>query len=134
MISDHMYQEPNELVLRYAWSDSGRYPGWSIDTYNALQALQRSRVPLVIITGKRVYASMVIQELETETDSHSNTSLFVTVNCIEVIRVATSGTSLPSSNAAPAGAQAPSLTPTAPRGSVNTSPAKLSAVPDFAVA
>ena len=134
MISDHMYQEPNELTLRYAWSDAGSYPGWSIDTYNALQALQRSRVPITIITGKRIYINMVIQELETETDQHSETSLFVTVNCIEVILVATSGTTLPSASGTPASGQAPSLTPSAPRGSINTTPASTANIPDFLAA
>lgn len=95
-ISDHAYMQPFEVTLRYAWSDSDflRPPGFSVIAYEQLQALQQSRTPFAIITGKRLYTSMLLQEIQVTTDNHSENALMVTLHCQQVIIVTTQSASL----------------------------------------
>lgn len=68
--------------------------------YEQLRALQTSRVPFDIYTGKTVYRNMLLQSLTTETNEHTENSLIVVAHCREVLIVATRVISVPPSDQA----------------------------------
>lgn len=93
-ISDHAFMMPVEIEMRVGWSDSSSgYIGAARDAYEMLQALQQSRTPFTVITGKRVYSNMLIRGLQAQTDVHSENILQCTCNMREVIIVSTQTTS-----------------------------------------
>ncbi len=95
MISDHAFMQPFGVSVKYAWSDSSTGVFESSQAiYQALQTLQQSREPFTMFTGKRVYESMVLTELEVTTDQHSENILMVEAHCQTVIIVSTSAASI----------------------------------------
>lgn len=89
-ISDHAVRKPATVILRGGISDSGGEAGdagRSQDLYDALVALQASREPFDIVTGRRIYRNMLIESLATATDAGSEHALIVTAECREVIIV-----------------------------------------------
>lgn len=82
-ISDHAYLEPAQLVLDIGMSDAmDAYfnpstwigaPTKSVSAYQAMLALQFSRIPLQITTRLRTYQNMVIESL-TPTDTYKQVS------------------------------------------------------------
>lgn len=105
-ISDHAYKKPAEVTLTLAWSNSSlsaitSFQGrnYSEFAYKQLLALQASRTPFSLSTGKRRYKNMLIQSLDTTTDAKTENSLIATIHCREVIIVQTATTQLqPSEN------------------------------------
>lgn len=109
-ITDHAYVNPSELTMRCAWSNSnsivdsivsGSLLSGSIssanDLYRQLLALQSSRVPFDVVTGKRTYSNMLIKSLAVTTDKDSENALIVTAVLRQVIIVQTSTASVPDS-------------------------------------
>lgn len=113
-ITDHAFVEPCEVMIRCGWSNSslaaltgaiqalfsGGAPSVSdyvSSIYSQLLALHQSRKLLDITTSKRQYSNMLIQRLQVETDSKSNSVLMVTAICRQVIVVSTQSTTLPPS-------------------------------------
>ncbi len=120
-ISDHMYRNPAILVIRAGWSNSrpealvetavslvtglfnggnfGQLPSFNLNyaasIYQQLLALQASRVPFEILTGKRVYENMVIRSLRQTTDEHSENALLTELICQEILTVTTSTVTTP---------------------------------------
>ncbi len=115
-ISDHAYKRPAEVTLKCGWSNSGLQSVGQVltaaygliadgssgsgfnyvkDVYRKLLALQESRIPFTILTGKRQYKNMLIRSLSTTTDETSENCLNVTVSCREVILVRTRVTTVP---------------------------------------
>ncbi|MBS0893953.1 hypothetical protein JK211_07885 [Tatumella sp. JGM130] len=97
-IADHAYRRPSELVMEVGFSGGGSLTdlvdtssiGLSIGTspkeiYAQLLALQRSREPLDVITGKRMYSNILIRSLDVTTDKTSENVLMITVTLREVI-------------------------------------------------
>lgn len=110
-ISDHAYKRPSELTIECAWSDSppnvglinglvgavtGTIGGVNAiisgnsldqvrDIYQKLLALQASREPFDVLTGKRNYKNMLIRSLMVETDKESENVLRVTATLREVL-------------------------------------------------
>jgi hypothetical protein len=62
--------------------------------YAQLLALQNSRIPFTILTGKRQYKNMLFKSLRVDTSSKFENSLQVTAVCQEVILVTTQVVSL----------------------------------------
>lgn len=100
-ISDHAYKKPAEVTMTIAWSNSslGSIASFQFGSYNQfiyknLLALQASRTPFALSTGKRRYQNMLIQSLDTTTDAKTENSLIVTLHCREVIIVQTTTTQL----------------------------------------
>ena len=119
LISDHAYLRPPELVIKAGWSNSqpdpGALPGvlgglsglaatpakfmQSIglgqstnqvkDIYDKLLALQASRVPFLVFTGKRLYQNMLIKSLITTTDKSNENILSITITLRAVTLVST---------------------------------------------
>lgn len=70
-------------------SGTGKGTSTVQDVYQSLLKLQASAVPLDIYTGKRVYKSMLIDSITTETDVKTENSLVAIVACTQVIIVQT---------------------------------------------
>ena len=91
-ISDHAYNKPREVTLRWSWTNSklGGYPLLMQDMYTELAALQATREPFFLYTGKTRYQNMLVQSLGITTDSSSEYVLNAVMVCREVIIVSTS--------------------------------------------
>lgn len=95
-ISDHAYMSPPEVTIKLGWSESaGKLNGLLgnsfiagtpslIGIYEALQALQRNKIRLVVMTGKRLYTDMLIKSLKVTTDIESENALMVTMTLRKV--------------------------------------------------
>lgn len=114
-ISDHAFKRPAELILKCGWSNSASttlggfaVPGLSRGlrsvlggngdrvsaVYAELLALQESREPFTISTGKREYKNMLMQSLALTTDQESEDALMVVARFREVNIVETKTTSV----------------------------------------
>lgn len=126
-ISDHAYKLPAQLVMRVGWSNSSLQallnPNYVREIYEQLLALQETKEPFDVTTGKRLYKNMLFSALTVTTDQKTESTLMCTATMREVIRVQTRGVSVP-----PADVQAePKATAaTAQTGVVQPRPATLS--------
>lgn len=116
VISDHAYKRPNEVTLRWAWTNSGKLAstiktalgtlgspaGFQLPTfsqafgegnvsevYQSLVGLQNTRTPFTLMTGKRQYIDMLLASLSVTTNNTSEYSLMVVAVCRQVIIVST---------------------------------------------
>lgn len=105
-VSDHAYVLPQEVTIRAGWSNSSAAAsddeGYIGSVYEQLLALQQSRTPFDIQTGKRAYTSMLCRSLAVKTDMTTEAVLAVTAICRQVILVATqvTQTATPAANQA----------------------------------
>lgn len=74
---------------------SGAGPGQIVSVYDQLIALQKSRVPFDVFTGKRAYQNMLFKSLTVTTDNKSENALYVTAVCRQVILASTSVITVP---------------------------------------
>jgi hypothetical protein len=116
VISDHAYSKPNEVTLRWSWTNSGVGEGFVQAIFAQLKALQVARIPFTLYTGKFVYTNMLFASLGETTNVASENSLAIVAVCREVIIVSTQ-----SVTEAPQSAQAipSSTTGTSSAGSVS---------------
>lgn len=100
-VTDNSYKAPARLTVDVGYSNSapnsGGDPNYVQNIYAQFLALQASRQPFDVITGKRMYSNMVIALLHTTTDEASENSLFLTVRMREIILVDTQTVSVPPS-------------------------------------
>lgn len=123
-ITDHAYMRPQTVTIRAGWSNSslgalgslvtGAISGtlslsdalgvltdgiggesYAVQSYNKLLALQKSRVPFTIVTGKRNYTSMLMRSITVHTDATYEYSLMAVIQCRQIITVSTTSTTLP---------------------------------------
>ena len=99
-INDHAFRMAEKVTIRGGVSDaresdSGGRP--SVEFYEQLLELQRSREPLDIITGKRAYKNMLLERLSVITDPDSEAVLAFVAECREVIIVKTRVATVPRS-------------------------------------
>lgn len=97
-ISDHAFKNPAQVNVRYGWSNSSGFfdigsPSPD-DVYKQLLALQATREPFDMVTGKRRYRNMLFKSLAVTTDATSENSLMVTATLRQVIIVQTTTTTL----------------------------------------
>lgn len=97
-ISDHAYKEPPEVQIKVGWSESaGKLNGMVGNTviggrtglvivYEALQALQSQAIPLIVLTGKRLYTNMLIKSLECTTEMQTENVLMIDITFKKVFR------------------------------------------------
>ena len=100
-ITDHSFKMPVTVELRWFWSNSTvGAEGYVQVVYAELQALQNSRIPFDVSTGKRQYSNMLIHSLLVKTDPETEFALAVIAIAQEVIltSVTTTGASSPNSN------------------------------------
>lgn len=86
-ITDHSFKEPPQVEMRIGWSDTGilNGPGYSKAMYNRLVALQNSRIPITVSTGKRLYQNMLITGISTETREGLENSAIVVARMRQII-------------------------------------------------
>lgn len=125
--SDHVFRNPARLAFDIGFSNSSELAGgdnsYVIQKYEALLALQATREPMAIVTGKRTYKNMIILGLGVTTDQETEAVLMCTATCRELIIVQTQVTTVPPAavhaNAAKTGA-------VQNKGTVQAAPASLS--------
>lgn len=91
-ITDHSYMLPAEVSIKVAFA-AGQTPLREI--YELVRALQSSREPFVIETGKRTYQNMMITSLGQSTDLLTENCLPLTFECREVIMVPLKAAKIP---------------------------------------
>jgi hypothetical protein len=98
-ITDHSFKAPARLTVEVGYSNSSLAsfgdPNYASDAYAQFLALQASRQPFDVITGKRVYTNMLITMLHTTTDKDTENVLFLSVKMRQVILVNTQTVSVP---------------------------------------
>lgn len=101
-VADHAYRRPSEVVMQVGFAGGGalldfasNLMGTSLlgmsprETYEKLLTLQSERVPFDVVTGKRLYKNMLLQNLEVSTDRFSENVLNATLTLREVIITST---------------------------------------------
>lgn len=98
-ITDHAYKNPAEVTIRCGWSNSSEIAAgdesYVAAVYKQLLALQVSRIPFNIQTGKRLYHNMLFRSLSQVTDEKTEATLMLTAICREIIIVQTQVTTVP---------------------------------------
>lgn len=98
-ITDNSYKAPARLTVDVGYSNSSLQsngdPNYAANVYAQFLALQASRQPFQVITGKRQYTNMVITLLHTVTDQDTENALLLTVKMREIILVNTQTVSVP---------------------------------------
>jgi hypothetical protein len=101
-ITDHSFKQPAHLTIDIGYSNSSIQsegdPGYVSDMYAQFLALQASREPFDVITGKRVYTDMLITLLHTYTNVETEDALMLTVKMKQIILVNTQTVSVPSAD------------------------------------
>lgn len=85
-VTDHAFMQPYTIEIRCGWSDStAQTSGYVQAVYRALLALQVSRVPFSVSTGKRSYQSMLLRTLIVKTDPESEYTLMVVATAQRIV-------------------------------------------------
>lgn len=82
LISDHAWRKPRKVTIEGAIASMPAMSAWE-----ALLAVQEAREPIDIVTGLKLYDSMVIKELTAERDQKTSRILSFTAELQEVIIV-----------------------------------------------
>lgn len=82
-ITDHAFILPKKITLDGATSNATA-------SFNALVALQESRVPFTLVTGLFVYNNMLVKSISADRDKQFSTVLKFTADLQEIIIVSTS--------------------------------------------
>lgn len=110
-ITDHVQIKPNELTIEGVISDSPLGDNFvqsivnleqkistffgtekrSIDAYNQMLKLQRSRDPFTVTTGLKVYSNMILTSLSINRTSETSNAIHFTANMKEIRIIGTSG-------------------------------------------
>lgn len=90
VVADHAYKLPAEVTLTYVWSGGSNQNVNGDSTflralYQQLLSLQVNRTLFTIITGKRDYDNMLLQNVYVTTDRKTENSLQVVAVCREII-------------------------------------------------
>lgn len=101
-ISDHAYRRPSEVVMQVGFAGGGSLldlldttsfglsAGLSpSEVYQNLLDLQNSRVPFIVVTGKRLYSNMLIRAMEVTTERSTENVLSAVLTLREVIITST---------------------------------------------
>jgi len=98
-ITDHAFKRPAQLSIRCGYSNSSpaafANPNYVQQIYQQFLALQESRLPFAVITGKRFYTDMLMVSLRTDTDERTENMIAFTVDCKQIILVSTQTTIVP---------------------------------------
>jgi len=79
-ITDHSYKRPEELDMRVGFSNSSaQTEGYVQSVYQDMLALQATREPFEVDTGKRHYTDMLIAGITQTTDVHTEWALMLVV-------------------------------------------------------
>lgn len=85
-VTDHAFMQPYTVEMRCGWSDStAQTSGYVQAVYKQFLALQASRVPFEISTGKRAYKSMLLRSLMVKTDPDSEYALMCVATAQQIV-------------------------------------------------
>jgi hypothetical protein len=85
-VTDHAFPQPYTVEMHVCWSDStAQTSGYVQAVYKALLAVQLSRQPITIATGKRLYSSMLIKSVMVNTDVENEYALSVVVLVQQIV-------------------------------------------------
>ena len=97
-ITDHAFVAPVRVTMRVGWSSSALAatvdPGYINAVYGEMLAIQAARQPISIVTAKRSFDTMLVEELETHTDGDTENALLLVCRFKQVILVQTQVTTL----------------------------------------
>jgi hypothetical protein len=95
-ITDHSYKRPSEVRIRVGWSQSagvsriGDYQVSDVKaTYEELLALQQSRNPFDLYTGKKYYNNMLVAGIRVHTDARFEYSFIADITLKQILLVST---------------------------------------------
>lgn len=98
-ITDHSYKRPSSCTITAGWSNSSvsalGNPAYVQSVYNEFLALQESRQPFDIVTGKRVYNNMLFKRLLVKTDEKTENALMLVAECQQIIITTTQTVTTP---------------------------------------
>jgi hypothetical protein len=94
-ISDHAYKRPAEVTIEVGFNAASNPQ----NVYAQFLSLQAQRQPFTVYTGKRMYQTMLIAEIDVETDESTEYVLMATIICRQIILVSTSTVQTPTLNA-----------------------------------
>lgn len=98
-ISDHSYKRPSVVTIRAGWTNSSFQafgnPNYVQQVYAAILALQSTREPFDILTGKRQYTSMLLARLSETTNENTENALLLTMEFKQVIITTTQTVTVP---------------------------------------
>jgi hypothetical protein len=98
-ITDHSFKLPAQCRVLVGYSNSslqsGGDPNYVQSVYAQILALQASRQPFDIFTGKRVYENMLIRRLHTKSDKNEENIAMLDVECREIIITTTQTVTVP---------------------------------------
>jgi hypothetical protein len=92
VVADHAYLKPTTLGMRVVFGDDLQPLE---ETYAQLLDLQALREPIDVVTGKRIYRSMLIRSLACTTDPTTENILAVSLALKEIIIVQVEVSSVP---------------------------------------
>jgi len=86
VITDHAYKKPVTLTIKAQYSPL--LIGVPVDEmYRRLLKLQNDKIPMDVVTGKRLYKNMLIKSVAETTDKATSQILNVTASLQEIITV-----------------------------------------------
>lgn len=91
-ITDHAYKKPATVNMKVMWSDENAPLA---ETYANLLALQESREPFDVVTGKRAYRNMLIKALGQTNDVQTENILSINLQLQEIFITAVEVVSVP---------------------------------------
>jgi len=86
-ISDHAFVNPPRLIIEVVYGAGQTRTMQEI--YQQFLSLHQSRVLFNIVTGKRRYTNMLIEEMEVTTDARSENMIAIRMRCRFIIIVST---------------------------------------------
>jgi len=98
VISDHAFVNPPRLFIEVVYG-AGQVQTMQ-EIYQQFLSLHQARVLFNIVTGKRRYTNMLIEEMEVTTDLRSENLISIRMQCRFIIIVYTQVTSAPRANQA----------------------------------
>lgn len=137
-ITDHAYKRPAEVSMRVGWSNSSSVNQFGSEdyvrqVYDALIQLQGTRQPMTVMTGKRLYQTMLIESVDLENTAATEYSLFCNVRLKQIVIVSLQTAQIASSSAIASDptnqAQPQNTNPAADAGSVQPRASLLSGTP-----
>ena len=121
-ISDHAFFMPARLVLDIGMNDAmasyviGQYPVFdkSVNAYQKMISLQKTRTPLTVVTRLNKYTNMLIEQIFSPVDARTTFGARIILNLKQIITATVGETTVPNS-------VAENTTDTTQKGSVTSS-------------
>lgn len=124
-VSDHAYKRPSEVVMQVGFAGGGSLLDFASnltatsllgisprEVYEQLLKLQSDRMPFDVVTGKRLYSNMLLQNLEVTTDRFTENVLSATLTLREIIITSTQSIQVADKSDMKAGASTSTVTNT----------------------